>query len=452
MIARPPPLADRADARVEGTARGSRWRRAPPGWWPPLELLVGPALVVVVLQVITTHEALFPHQVDLLLYFEKAEAFARGELPYRDFDFEYPPLALVSMVVPYVAWPWGPPDFNAYRWLFTAWQALLLLGLALATARLAALIVGDHGGDEMRGAVRRAGIRLLILAIVMAPSLAFRFDLLPALVTALVLIAFIRGLAGRAGALVGIGGLVKVYPLVLAPVLAAAWFAVGRSRPVAFAAAIGVTVSLFVLPLTLLAGDATWIFITYHADRGLQLESVAAGFTMLGAVLRGGRAPINYEFRGVEIGGAAADAQVAIQAWLLVIGPLVVALVALVAAQRDRDRLGAIQPTTAVSMAAAAVLVFIVTNKVISVQYVVWLLPMAVLLPRGQFWTAVAIAALSVLIHPAFYSHLIDQELWIVAVLCLRNVLLLVLLGWIMFQLLRPRPASSARDHAVPPD
>jgi uncharacterized membrane protein len=376
-------------------------------------------------------------------------------LPYRDFAFEYPPLALISMAVPYFAWP-GTMDFDVYRWTFTAWQMLLAAATAVVTARLADLVARDRPWGERRSFAWMSGLRLVILAIVTAPSLAFRFDLLPALLVALAVLALLEDEPGWAGVLIALGGLVKVYPLVLAPLFVAIWLARhDRLGTVTFVAALGFSVAAILLPVSLLAGDAAWNFLAYQSDRGLQLETVAAGFILLASALEGVVVPFEFEFGAVHVAGAAADAYLRVQPWLFVLGPLVVAAFGFVAVRAEMSARGRLRGATIVALVIATVTMFIVTNKVISVQYVVWLLPLAALLVRGQFWLVVVIGLLSVAIHPLFYDALLREELPIIVILCLRNALLIALLGWILLDVVRwtltgPEVAGTADGEASP--
>src|SRR5262249_6285705 len=68
-----------------------------------------------------------------------------------------------------------------------------------------------------------------------------------------------------------------------------------------------------------------------------------------------------------------------------------------------------------------ALLVFIVTNKVFSPQYVVWLLPFAPLLPRRHTAVAGAIIALTIVIFPYDYGSLLAFQPAPVILLNLRN-------------------------------
>ncbi len=95
-------------------------------------------------------------------------------------------------------------------------------------------------------------------------------------------------------------------------------------------------------------------------------------------------------------------------------------------------------------LALALVLALIVFNKVGSPQYVSWIIaPLVVglVIDRQRWWgpaaLALAIALLTQLVYPITYSLMLAA--WPVpsALLTLRNVLLVVLLGWVVVRLAR---------------
>jgi hypothetical protein len=416
-------------------------------------LVVAPILVLLLINALTPTAELLPGapQQDVMLYFQKAEALVSGGVPYRDFPFEYPPLALVSMVVPYVVWPRTEgPDFETYRWLFVGWEGLLLALLVIVVTRIADRLAGAEGAAERSTAVGQVAARLVLLTIATAPSLAWRFDLFPALLAAIAVLAALEGRAAVAGVLVGLGVLAKLYPAVLVPVLVAAWLApVDRRRLGRFGAGLVVTVVLAMLPLVLLAGDAVWSFVAYHWDRGLHIETVPAGMLLL-AVESGFPTPLVIESYGVV--GPLATAYLRIQPWLTVAGFAALASVAVMRCRADVRTSGRVVAGSVIRLATASILLFLVTNKVFSIQYVVWLVPFAALLSRGQFWLAAAAAALSVWIHPLFYMRLVDQATFAVVLLNLRNGLIVALLVWVVADLLRGLRSDRDRLAATPAD
>lgn len=403
------------------------------GWWPPAELLLAPVIVIVLLNVLTPTAAFLSSQADVLVYLHKAEALARGEVPYRDFPFEYPPLALLAMAIPYFAWPWRPVSLESYRWLFTAWESLLLVGLVIVASRIAHQLAREFAPDNRVLFTRSVGLRVLVLVIAVAPSIAWRFDLLPAVLAALAILLALEGRAALAGLALGLGVLAKVYPLVLVPALAAVWLApVDRRQVAGFGASLMATTSMGLLLAFLIAGDRAWGFVTYQADRGLQIETVPAGLILLVRGWTGGRVPVTFGSSSVQVAGTAANVYLAVQPWLSLICVALLAALTLVLYRREMRSKGAVQPSTVVATAATFILVLLVTNRVFSVQYIVWLLPLAAFLSRGQFRLALVIGALSIGIHPLFYSQLIAQDPAVVWLLNIRNGLVVALLAWVL--------------------
>ena len=405
--------------------------------------MVLPALVLALVGVLTPADQLFPNQFDVYLYFQNAEAFAHGHLPYSSFPFEYPPLALVPMAVPYLVWPGGPPPFEVYHWLFLGWEAALLMALVVTLGAMAQRLWPADGA-------RAVAIRLVLLTIVAAPSLAWRFDLFPALLSALAVLAALHRRAGIAGAVIALGVLAKLYPAVLVPVIVLPWLLARDWQRVVRFALVGGALFLFVGGLVFgLVGDAIWSPITYQNERGLQAESIGAGIVLLRAVLTETPAQLTFDHSAVHVAGPLAEGILAIQLPVLIAALGGIAALAFRRFRTEIKRLGDIQPTSLVTAVAATIAALLVTNKVFSVQYVVWLLPFAALLARRQFWLLAVIAALSVGIHPLNYDKLIQQQPPIVYLLNVRNALLVGLLGWLAWSLWRDTKTTPELDSEV---
>ena len=387
-------------------------------------------------------------QGDVRLYLDKASALLSGQVPYRDFPLEYPPFALIPMVVPYVLWPFGPVPVNVYPWLFAGEMAVLLLALALVVGRMAgvcaarrAVVDGDGGAAAVgdRHVQTGVGIRLLVVALGASLALTWRFDLFPTLLAAIAVWAALEGRPVAAGAAIGVGALSKLFPIVIAPVIALAWLApLDRDRLVRFAVSIGGFVVLGMAPFIALAGQDALSFLGYQAARGLQIESVGGGLVLLFDLLAGERNQLLAPFSAWEVTGDLARVLEACASAALVAGFAGLAVLGWRRSTSELDRGGAIAPATIVSLATTALLLLVLTNKVFSIQYVVWLVPFAALLPRRRFWLAAAAIVLTIPIHPMLYEALVRQEALPIVVLNLRNGLLAALLVWLVSDLVRP--------------
>jgi hypothetical protein len=124
--------------------------------------------------------------------------------------------------------------------------------------------------------------------------------------------------------------------------------------------------------------------------------------------------------------------------------------------RRDVERLGRVPRASLELASAAAIAALLIGSKVLSVQYVIWLLPFVILLPGRIRWLIVAVTVLSTAIYTIDYTGLWLLETPVIAALVVRNVLLGVLAGWLVIDLAtrprRLRSGSAAGSGPVPYD
>ena len=404
-------------------------------------LVAMPPLMVIAVAAVYPTDLLFPDQGDLNLYLEKARLFAAGAVPYRDFPFEYPPAALVPMVVPYLLWPFGEVDLGTYKWLFAGWEATLLLALGFVLQGIVRL-----GGDaEAAGpaAPSRLGgtaLRLVLLSAGALLAIAFRFDLFPALLLAIALWAVLDGRPAVAGVALGLGVLAKLFPITILPALAIPWLLPFDLRGlVRLGGSLAATVAVGLVPFIALAGtERTVQVLRYNAERGLEVESIGGGLAVLQGLLAGQPVDMNFRFSSVNVEGGLADAWLGLLPVLTIAGFGLVAWLGWRRIQAEGADGGGVRPRTVVELATVCLLLLLATSKVYSIQYVVWLVPLAALLGGRRFWLAAAIVALTIPIHPLLFAGLVDQEALPILVLNARNALLVGLLTWMLWDLATP--------------
>lgn len=348
---------------------------------------------------------------DLFVYRTYATAFLNGSLPFRDVGFEYPPLAAALMALPGLA---GTGEAG-YRLAF----ALLALCLAACVVLLAGALA-DHTGGERRRAMMAAAVAPLLTGALIRTH----FDLAPVALTLAALALLCAG-RPRAGLLVlAAGVMTKGFPLVVAPV-ALAWLAARGERRAALAAA-----AAFVLCAGTIAGAAVAASpsgaldaLTYHLDRPVQLESSPASVLLGLDAVGGGTARSVHSFRSDGLLHPLAGALTAI------FGALLVGVVALCAftAARSSGRPPSARALVLGSLTAVAA--FAALGKVLSPQFLIWVVPLAALALSWRMWSLAGACACSIVLtlveFPAHYSDVVAREppwLWLVA---LRNVVLL---------------------------
>ncbi|GAA5042228.1 glycosyltransferase 87 family protein [Streptomyces similanensis] len=325
------------------------------------------------------------------------EVLRQGAFPVGDVAWQYPPGAALAILAP-AALP-----FLGYA------TAFFVLALLADLAVLLLLRYGGRGpGRPLRGAwAWTAG------AAALGPTLYARYDVM---VTAVAVAALLAGVRRPRvlGVLAGAGALLKVWPVLLlvgvrGPARRRVW------TWAAAAVAVPAALLAFALPGAL-------SFLTAQRDRGTEVESlgalvfhVARHFGWSGQVL------LNYgsvEFLGPYVGAVSAAAQaltLAAGGWLLL--------------WRLRARRSA--PHTPADAAFTAVLLFTVTSRVISPQYLVWLVGLAAVClcfrDSAMRWPAVlvlAASAVTVLEFPVYFADVVASDRLGILLLSLRDGLL----------------------------
>jgi uncharacterized membrane protein len=372
------PFARQLCARLWWVGGGGRvGRPAPPHrWWTPLRVLLALTAVVFAL-------AIVQHEPCLRTNWSSNEA-RYGKMCYSDVPYLYTGRGLVEGLWPYadnhgryqvmeypvgisyVAWltakvvqlrpegpsveerhhhapdeQWSLPGMSREVDTYFLLTAMLMFGFGLLTTWF---LAGTHRGRPWDA-----------LPFVLSPSLLMtgliNWDLVAVALTAGALWAWARGRPGLTGVMIGLGAATKLYPLfLLGPVLLIAW---RRRRFSGVAVAFGAAAVSWVLANlpALLTGRAQWqVFWDFNKGRGADLGSIWLAL----------------DHRGVHLDVAALN----LWSWV----PFLVAcgLVGVLALAAPRT------PRFA-QLGLLVMVAFVVFNKVYSPQYVLWLLPLAVL-------------------------------------------------------------------------
>jgi uncharacterized membrane protein len=366
--------------------------------------------------------------VDTPVYQEYGEAIAAGEVPYRDFDLEYPPGALPVFWLPTL----GPAEhyasiFEALMWLCAA----ALLALAVHGA-------SSLGGSPVRLLAVAVGIGLFPLAL--GTVVLTRYDLWPAALAAAALAAILSRRERLGLAVLGLAVAAKIYPLVLLPPLLVyvARRQGGREAAIGFgwfAAALAAAV----LPFAVIAPEGLVDSLQRQLERPLQIESLGAS-VLLAAHQLGLYDPSVVSTYGSQnltgsLPDALATAQTVLQAGALLAVWILFAR-------------GPATPLRLVVGCAASVVVFVAFGKVLSPQFLIWLVPVvALLFGRVGLAAGALLGTALVTTHlwfPTRYWDLVDLEPvgWLALV---RNVLL-VALAVLLLAGLRTRGRAAARS------
>jgi hypothetical protein len=345
---------------------------------------------------------------DLFVYRVFAEPVLGGGLPYRDAFLEYPPLAAPAIALPGLV---GTGE-EIFRAAFAGWTLLLAAAVVLLCGALAA----RTGGDARRALLAAALMPLLCGALVRT-----HFDLAPVALLLGALVLLVGGRPRSGMALLGLAAMTKGFPLVAAPV-ALAWLAgrVDRRTLVQSAVALVAALALPAAVALAMSPSGAWDAVTYHLERPVQVESLPASGILLLDELGAGDAEGTKSHRSDGLKYPAANA--------LALGCLAVMLgvIALLTARAPGEA------RRLVLASLAAVAAFAALGKVLSPQYMLWLVPLGALAFAWRLHAlAAAVAAAAVLTQiefPGRYFDLVDREPFPVAVVAVRNLVLLVVL------------------------
>jgi uncharacterized membrane protein len=362
------------------------------------------------------------HALDLSIYYQDSLQLLRGRVPYRDFALEYPPLALLPFALPRLVTFGLRIDFIGYVLLFLILNAVFSTLIALAIMQIRGL----------RASAPALAIYAVLVAVT-APLLPWRYDLFPALLTMLALLCVLRQSPGWAGIWLGLGVAAKLYPAVLLLVFGAYYLA-GKNWPALLRLALGGAgaVAATLLPFILIAPEPLLSFVRYHQLRGLQVESLPAGAIVLAHALGIAQAKLEFNYGALHVASPVAGAVLSWLPFIFIALLGAVLAICLIRFREEQATSGHVSNETLVAYTVAALLAFIVTNKVFSPQYIIWLLPFAPLLRPRQAGMLGVIFAITIVLFPFNYDHLLNMELLPALLLNLRNLLSVALLIWLL--------------------
>ncbi len=400
-------------------ANGSRW-------WSPLRWLLAMTLLTLLLGYLqkapcATGDWVGMKQYTHFCYSDVVPLWSNerldvGAVPYRDTAVEYP------VVTGGFLWLSSGITHGLHA-LAGSWSELLVFGAITALLlSLCALATTAATAGTARGRPWDAAIFAL------SPLLVFHafsnWDLLAMAFTSGALWAWSRRRPVLAGALIGLGTAAKLYPALLLVAVVILAVRTGRRRDTGWTVAAAAATWLAVnIPVAVAYHQGWWEFYRFSADRPAERSSLWAIVRTLAAGKLDGQDVVSW----VPPGAAVALAVV------LALG----AVAALGLAAPTRPRLA--------QLAFLCVLAFLLTTKVWSPQYSLWLLPLLALArPRWRLtliWQFAEIAVwmltLTLLLGMSVPDHGVAYG-WLVLALLARDALLLTLAGLVVREMWCP--------------
>lgn len=335
-----------------------------------------------------------------VIYHGWFDVLRTGTFPLDDVTWQYPPAAATAILSPALL------PFLEYASAF-----FLLAFLADAVVLLMLLYVSERRGGSRRGTwVWVVGLPLL------GQTVYARYDVMVTAVAVAALLAAVRH-PRAAGVFAAIGAMIKVWPALLL-------LGTRRGRDTRRTWGTAVLTALGLLVVFTVSMPGALAFLTFQRDRGTEVESLGSlVFHVARQFGWDGTVQLNYgsvEFLGPYVNVVSTLAQVLTAlafGWLLL----------------WRFRARAWQPSTLADAGLTAVLLFTTTSRVISPQYMVWLVGVAAvcLLFRDSRMTlpvrlVLAATFVTFLEFPLYFGNVVASDPLGVTLLVVRNGLLVV--------------------------
>ena len=364
-------------------------------------------------------------KADTGLYSLYGGRIAHGHVPYRSgFSMEFPPGAIPALAVP--ALP---------RSHYVSWFKVFELLCAAAAIGAVAFALAGEPALRRYGAVVVAGIAPAALGPIVLNS----FDFWPSALAAWAVALVVRGRPRWGLALLGAATAAKLYPVLLAPALLT-YVARERGRDEARRALLAAAAVVFVVfaPFAVVAPGGLRASLQQQATRGLQVESL--GGSVLGVAHRlgaGYHVVVSHSPFSFDVAGRGAG----VLATLLT----VLVLVATAAAwQLLRD--GPVDRDRTLRAVAATAVGFVAFAKVLSPQYLLFLVPLVPLVDSLAAWAGLLLALALTQVWARFPEPFLQITHFgaVIWAALARNLVLVALYGLLLWGFRHRRATSSA--------
>ncbi|MDX6409815.1 MAG: hypothetical protein QOE13_2886 [Gaiellaceae bacterium] len=318
------------------------------------------------------HVGFYKHKqlLDTPVYQRYGNAIAAGKVPYRDFDLEYPPGALPMFALPGLAQPGLNQEVSpSFRRSF---ETLMWLCGAAALAAMAVIL------RALRRSVVNVWATLCFAAVaplLLGSVILSRFDLWPAAIVTVALAALVSGRLRLGHGLLGLAVTAKLYPAVFLPLgLAFVWKRAGRREALkCLAISLAVVAAVFA-PFLVVSPGGVWHSLNVQLSRPLQVESLGSALLLVGHHVFGFDVTGETSHGSQNLAGSAARG-LAFASTVLLAGVLIWIWTAFGRGRSDAEAL--------VRSTAAALCAFVAFGKVLSPQFMIWLIPIVPLV-RGR--------------------------------------------------------------------
>lgn len=390
------------------------------------------ALVVIIWSVVYVFVLIADLRLDFLpwwdisLYHFLADKLFQGQIPYIDFQFEYPPASILIFGIPRLF----TKDLVIYRQLFQALNYLAACGIFILTAKFL---------QETERKYRSVLVLQLLLASMLIPILLTRFDMIVAFFAFWGFYEYFTGDMSNSKMkyvgyfLIILAGFAKLYPFLIIPILLLYEFKTRGKRNALKSIFICFLLSLPMLIFLAFGNRGLIELLAYHGERGLEIESIyASALFILNRIGITEGISVVYSHASYGLDGSLSSVLARSSTFVFLFAYVfsLWRMSKLKWQKNGHDRI--------VGSITLVLLLFIITNKVFSTQYFVWLFPwISLALSKEERMDKLAAAGvilaafLTTLIFPFYWWDLISGNVGAELILAARNIILVIFLSYL---------------------
>jgi uncharacterized membrane protein len=359
---------------------------------------------------------------DIATDYEYSSYIVHGFLPYRDFLVEYPPLALIFMTIPRLF----SQNILVYIWAYAVEILIFdILGL-LIISRLA---------KNLRLSLWKTLSLYTLSLLAIGPIIATRFDLIPGILALLAVYTFMKGRYKTAWGLLAVGIMTKLFPIIIAPFFIIYQLRNRQKRQLKEGVlCVLVTCLVVILPGLILSPSGLWETFEYHAQRGLQIESIYASILELLNALNVIHLRFIFNFGSYNINSPIGDIFSNLSFFIMLLC-LIATYIGyfILTVKKPEFEESSLSNTCDTKILAGyttiAIIVFTLTNKVFSPEYIIWIYPFIALITGNRRTLScllfILIGLMTFFIYPIYYTGILLGDVLVCGILLLRNLSLL---------------------------
>ena len=367
-------------------------------------------------------EHLHSTRSDELVYFRYAALIRHGNIPYRDFSLEYPPLALVLFVIPFI---FSHTNAGSYISFFHLENLFISCGMVV--------LLSLWAWKQSRTPHRVAGVLAIysLFLCALGSIVETRFDLSVAFIILASLASFLTERYFLAWILVGAGIMIKLVPIILIPLFLIVLYRRGQLLKIWQGLLIcASTILIIALPFLAASPSGFMSFLSYHDKRPIEIESTWAVAIMLWAKIDHNYliTTINsFASRNVVSQGTDLLALLSFPVTALFLLLLYFSFFRQSGCFQMQNSQDLIYEDLIVRFSLVAIAIFILFGKVFSPQFLIWLLPLAAMVQTRRriiipFFLAIFL--LTQFEYPFHFGNLIKQSTVMLLILAIRVMLI----------------------------